>query len=366
MRGARRYMGNRQPMDRKDEIKKIWGECFDDPREYVEMYFSRVYSERDALALERGGKIVSSLLLQPYSMKFQHAEVTIGYIAGAATRRHSRGNGYMSALMLEALDTAVTRGMMACALIPAKPWLYFFYSKFDFSTVFFTDNQRYTSLHAFTPEGIYHPVEDPYDPAVYSAFHSFELARQCSVLHSSRDFLNILDDLAYCGGTFVAVTDATGSVAGMAMGVVEDGRLIVKDLLGLDEDGMLGALHALRKHYPDTPVTILAAPDVRSKRQLTPRGMIRIVNTPLCLGIIAASTPDLSLAVRVTDNLLPANSHTYLLRGGNCTIDDSYSGSPLDFDIDADTLNRIVFSSPRIGDILGFPSERPHISLMLD
>ena len=85
-------------MNRKEEIKKIWKECFGDPQDYIDMYFSRVYSERDALTLEKGGRIVSSLLLQPYSMLFNRTDVTVGYIAGAATRRNARGNGYMSEL----------------------------------------------------------------------------------------------------------------------------------------------------------------------------------------------------------------------------------------------------------------------------
>lgn len=87
----------------RDEIKKIWRECFNDTREYVEMYFDRVFRESDAMTLERDGQIVSSLLLQPFSFKFQGIETTISYIAGAATKRVARGQGNMSRLILSAL-----------------------------------------------------------------------------------------------------------------------------------------------------------------------------------------------------------------------------------------------------------------------
>lgn len=351
-------------MNRKEEIKKIWTECFPDPADWVEMYFSRVYNERDALTLEKGGRCVSSLLLQPYAMKFQGTEVTVGYISGAATRRNARGNGYMAELMLTALDSAAERGFMACALIPAHDWLYFYYGKFDFSTVFYTDPQRFTSLHQFKASGLYTPVDDPYDPKVYAAFHSFELERTCGILHSQRDYLNILDDLAHDHGSFVAVQSPDGAVAAMGWGAMLEDRFIVKDLLGADEAARESVLAIMRSRHPDVPVTVFA-PAESNGRRLFPRGMIRIVNAPLCLGIIAAANPALSLRLRLTDQLLPANSHTYIIKDGVCAIDDTFAGT-LDFDIDANTFNRIVFSSAEIGSILNFPSERPHLSLMLD
>lgn len=141
-------------MNRKEEIKRIWSECFNDSREYVDMYFDRVYNDADGMLLERNGKVVSSLLLQRYAMLIGNREVCVSYVAGAATRRSARGNGYMSQLMCEALIASRERGDMLCTLIPAHDWLYFFYDRFDFSTVFYVDRQRFTSLHAFSGEGI--------------------------------------------------------------------------------------------------------------------------------------------------------------------------------------------------------------------
>lgn len=351
-------------MNRKEEIKRIWTECFNDSKEFVEMFFNRVYRESDALTLEKGGKIVSNLLLQPYSMLFQGAEVTTGYIYGAATRRAARGNGYMSELMVTALNTALERGYMTCSLIPAHDWLYFYYDRFDFSTVYYYDPQRFTSLHAFTSTGQYTQVEDPYLPEVYEAFHSFEMQRKCTVLHSQRDFLNILDDLSHDNGSFVALKDNDNNVVAIGCAAPADGRLLVKELLGRDEDARNAVLAVLRNEYPDMPVSVYTPADSNGRKPYS-RGMARIVNAPLCLGVIAAAHPKLKLKIKVTDNLLPYNSHTYIIKEGLCTIDDDYSGR-LDFDIDADTLNKVVFSSAKIGDILDFPSERPYMSLMLD
>ena len=351
-------------MNRKEEIKRIWTECFDDSREFVEMFFNRVYRESDALTLEKGGKIVSSMLLQPYAMKFQNSEVTTGYICGAATRRAARGNGYMSELMVEALNTALEKGYMSCSLIPAHDWLYFYYDRFDFSTVYYYDPQRFTSLHAFTPAGRYTRVEDPYLPEVYDAFHAFEMSRKCTIIHSQRDFLNILDDLSHDGGIFVALRGEDGTIAAIGCAAPADGRLLVKDLLGDNEDAREAVLAVMRNDYPDTPVSVYSPAEDNGRKPFS-RGMARIVNAPLCLGVIAAANPAFKAKIRISDTLMPYNSHTYIIKEGNCVIDDSYSDR-LDFDINADTFNRIVFSSSKIGDVLDFPSERPYMSLMLD
>ena len=38
-------------MSKRDEIKKIWTECFKDSREYVDMFFDQVYRDDEAMLL---------------------------------------------------------------------------------------------------------------------------------------------------------------------------------------------------------------------------------------------------------------------------------------------------------------------------
>lgn len=355
-------------MSKKDDIKKIWLESFSDSPKYVDMYFDRVYTDAQGLLLEKNDKSVSSLLLQSYPMQFHGAEVDTGYIAGAATRKASRGKGYMSELLLIALNEAASRGMMAVELIPEHSWLYDYYSRFDFAPVVLADAQRYTSLHTFPCTGSYVTVDNPYDDTVYDTFARMERERPCTILHSRRDFLNILDDLRLSGGSFVCIRreDSPAPIAMAWAAMSADGeRLIVKELLG-EDDARAGALNMLRRQYPDVPVTLLALPGEGAiRRRLMPRGMIRIVNSHMALSIIAASHPDLRLTIRLTDHLMPLNSHIYRLSKGHCDIDDTLTG-PYDFNVDANIFTRILFSSTHTGDILTFPSVRPHLSLMLD
>ncbi|MBD5315185.1 MAG: GNAT family N-acetyltransferase [Bacteroides sp.] len=350
----------------RDDIKKIWRECFNDTREYIDMYFDRVYRETDAMTLTVNDQVASSLLLQQYEFKYLDRVVPMGYIAGAATRRSMRGTGCMASLMKMALEKSASRGDMICSLIPAHDWLYFYYDRFGFTTAFFNDRQHFTSLHTFPTEGHYTAVADHYSDQVFDAFHNFEMERQCSVVHSKRDFLNILDDLRFdTNGVFVVTADDNESIASMAWAYRDGNIVVVKDVMGRDSDSRTAALQLLRTSYPDLPFVVMAQPDDKVKRHLYSHAMTRVVNAALCFETVAQSRPSLTLHIKIKDTLLPQNNHTFTISDGRCMVDDTYRGK-LDLDVNIDVLTDIIFSSPKIGDIIGFPSQRPHISLMLD
>lgn len=351
-------------MSKKEDVRRIWGECFQDSPEYVDMYFDRVYSDADAMLLEHDDKPVSSLLLQRYAMTFHGSEVPVGYIAGAATRRHYRGKGYMSRLIREAIVESYGRGDMLCMLMPAHDWLYSFFDRFGFSTVFLSDTQRFTSLHAFPVQREYYALSDPYSAEMYDAFSSMERAQVCRVLHSRRDFVNVLDDLALRGGTFVAVGCEDVPIAAMAWAVEDGGVVQVNELLGVDEDARTGAMRELRRRFPDRAFRYLAPAGDSGSRHLYARAMGRIVNVADCIRHVAAENAGWHAVLRVHDPILAENNHVYVVEGGECLVYDSYKGA-LDFDVSVEVLTRIVFSSEAVGQMLSFPSHRGHLSLML-
>lgn len=328
------------------------------------MYFDRVYHDDDAVTFDLNNSIVSSLLLQRYEMSFHNQTVGMSYIAGAATRKQHRGNGYMLQLLKSALFESFSRGDLFCSLIPAREWLYLYYEKVGFSTVFFIDPQRFTSLHKFSVSGNWSEYEDLFDDKVYNAMSDFEKMRKCTVLHSKRDYLNILDDLRLCNGRFVAIADADCTIRSLAWATLADDQVVVRDLLGDCDESRLAALSCLRTYYPDKAF-IVWMPPLDNHRRLYPHGMARIVNAGACLKSIALDTPQWQSVIRIKDSIIAENNHIYIIKDGECIVDDSYTGN-YDFDTEISTLNDIIFSSKKIGEILGFPSTRPFISLMLD
>ena len=360
-------------MNTREEIKKLWRESFNDSDEFVDMFFSRVYNDDDALLLTRqeGGAPVSAMLLQRYRLKFHDSEPGLAYVCGAATRRSERGKGHMSTLMIHALEEARSRGDAFCALIPAHSWLYPYYSRFGFRSVFLVRDDRYTALHPFNQEeGGYEAVDNPFDETVYEAFTRLEHLEPCRVLHSRRDFLNILDDVRLDGGAvaIIASPERDGRIVAMAWGVERDGMVRVTELLGETEADRIAALRRLRRDFPGLPFTVGVVPrggGLDNRRRLSPRGMCRVVNVLTVLEAIAQAHPRWRSRIRVTDRLLSENSHFYVAAAGRVTVDDECTDMP-DLDIDIETFTSLVFSSPEIGSITGLPSVRPAISLMLD
>ena len=357
-------------MNLRNEFKQLWRESFDDTQEFVEMFFSRVYNDDDVITLSHDGSIISALLLQRYNISFHGTDSPMAYICGAATRRAQRGRGYMSSLIRAALYESYKRGDTFCALIPAHSWLYPFYSRFGFTKTVLVNADHYTALHPFATEGDYHSVANVYDERVYDAFQRFERMSACRVLHSRRDFLNILDDNNLSGGSVAVMADGglDGHIVSMAFAVPDGDTIRITDVMGESDDACTAALRQVRSAFADMPFDVAALPtDTQSsrRRSLSPRGMMRIVNVEACLRCIAASHPEWSSTIRVSDQIIRENNHTYIVKGGDVDTNDQQKKMP-DMDVDVSTLTDIAFSSPKIGEIMRIPSVRPEMTLMLD
>lgn len=348
-------------MEKKDAARKIWKECFGYSDVRISRLLDAVCDDNEIMLLEKGGQPVSALAMRHFDFLFHGDIVGLSMISHCATRRASRGNGFMSELMQSALLEARSRGDMMAALVPVRDWLCFLFGKWGFSTVFYRDIQRFTSLHAFGSGRGYHPVGDPASDEVCAAFREMVMRRPCTVVVSRPDFLRRVKDPGYndAPGSFVAMADADGRVVSMAWATLSaDGELLtVTDLLGVDREAMRAAMHELRRIYPDVAVRIMAAPGDEHRR-LYGCGMARIVDVGQCLSKIAAANPGLCTTIRVADRLIPDNSHYYAIENGALYLADERSDRPA-FDVTAEVLCRMVFSSPEIGSVLGFPSVRP-------
>lgn len=354
-------------MDKIKDVKSIYRESFNDSADYVEMYFNRVYREEDArVGCDPTGKVVTSLLLQQYEMNFAGTKVPMGYIAGAATRRAYRGQGYMARLLADTLSFAYDRGDLFCALIPAHRWLYDYYNRFGFATVFYIREMRYTSAHEFTYEGDYERIDDIATPEIYDAFAGLNDMRSPCVAHSYDDYLNIIEDNRMDNGLAFALRDkADDVIKAVVFAVVSGGRVVVRELFAADPNAEGAAMSVVAETYPGMSITLIAPAPDRWTGPIESRAMMRIINVQAVLKAMAAADPAMKMKIRVHDADLPANSHIYTVDRGEVVINDGYTGR-LDLDVTPSVLCSIIFSSPAMGRIFNIETHRPHISLMLD
>lgn len=352
---------------KKAIVRQIWQECFNDSRRWMDMFFSDVYDDEEALVLEYNGRAVSSMLLRRYAMSLHGEEISAGYVSGAATRRHDRGHGYMSELISIALRHARHRGDLLVSLIPASRRLFGFYGRLGFSTVFYIKEDRYTSRHSFAPCGSYICVDNIDTDEVFDFFRSRELKRDGSLIHSRDDFRSILKDNLIDGGAVVAIRhEATDDIAALGFATVDedDNRVVVKDVLAVDEDASEGLLYQYRRLYPDKSFTVIR-PVCQGAVPIASRGMARIVNVGETLAVIARRFPDLKLNIRVSDDLIGDNNAVFMMDSGQVSTT-SDCGVRLDLDVTVQTLALILFSTPEVGDVFGLPSLRPYMALMLE
>ncbi len=353
-------------MNKKDSVIRLWRECFDDTDQYVDMFFSEVYRDDDALVLEEEGRAVSSMMLQRYTMNFHGVTSSISYVCGAATAKRLRGHGYMRRLMGEALRESYRRGDVLCTLIPASEWLFHYYGHMGFSPVFYIDMERYTPAHKFQSIGVYSRYYDLAGAEAYDFFNRVMESRPCTVQHTRRQYDEILMDNSADAGAVIALADSCGVLVAMAFAVPDGDEVVVKDVLAADDDSRAAVLAEVLKEFVGCPMTVYGYyASVRDNDDYVARGMARVVNVEKCLSVIAGRYPDMKLSMRVNDPEIGENNGVYILGDGKCTRDDLYGGE-LDYDIDAEVLTSIIFGNDVTRRLLDFPAERPFISLMLD
>lgn len=351
-------------MTRKDTVRDIWTKCFDDTREWMDMFFSKIYRDDEAHTLEVDGRTVSSLMMRPYTMDFHNTSLPTSYIYGAATLQPWRDKGCMTQLITQSLRKGYDAGDVLCTLIPNNEPLFKYYERMGFSPVFYINLERYTSAHVFSPEGSYTRIDDVDSDEVYELFDRLMSERPCAIHHSRQQWSEIVADNAVDGGAIVAIADEVGTPVAVAVTVPTDEGVKVADLLARDADSRLGALAMVRDIYGERPIEVLGYFN-DPQGSATARGCARVVNALSLLEALAKAYPTLSMTLRLNDPLLLPNSHIYIIDRGTVLINDGFLGQ-LDYDIDVEVLASIIFGNDVTRRLLDFPAVRPFMSLMLD
>lgn len=346
-------------MSARSDFRYLFGEGFNEPRAWLDRFMEHVYRDDDFICVrDAAGRAVSGLLLSPYSTAFHGAAMPLGYISCVATVRDERGKGYMSRAMQLTLNSAAERGMGLAALIPADSLLFYTYSHYGMATVYYVDEQRYTSLHRFAmPDGFAAAV------ATYPLLERLERAAAEGVLHTAAQYAFITDDLAMDGGFVLAATRPEGDAA-MAFVDVSGDEALVRYLPATSAEAAEAALALVRERVGERRIVVWDRPGDR-RVSLRRRGMARIVNADMVLSSLASAYPQLDMVIRLRDPVIAANDGIYILREGECTRV-QHTLRRIALDVSVDVATRILFSAPAIGDIFGLPSFRPMLPLMLD
>lgn len=238
-------------MERKGQIQKLWQICFNDPKEFIRLFFERVYKDENAISIEKEGSIVSVLQMLPYTMRWQGMDIPVSYIYAACTSPTEQGKGLMRKLLQKTFATMRERGFLATALIPASPSLFEFYRAHGYTEVFDYSLNTYTKTIHKTTENKYYFVsfDEKPDTAWYTFFDNKLKERPACILHSEDDFHTLVQDVKNGKGEVCGIINKQNIPVGLALSNHREGKsILIREIVYNDEEAKEALLWELTNH----------------------------------------------------------------------------------------------------------------------
>ena len=251
----------------------------------------------------------------PYPMTFCGEMVQTSYISGACTHPDFRSKGVMRELLSQSFARMLRNGIQFSTLIPAEPWLFDYYKRMGYATVFQYSVKEMT-LPEFIPskEIAVNVVSKPQDE-VYSYLNKKLSERPCCIQHSAEDFQVIMADLPISGGNLFVAKQAN-EIWGIAIIYKRENCIIINELLAEDKDTEYSLLFAIKQYTGCNHIIQLLPPDKELPQHSL--GMARIINAKEVLQIYASAFPEDDMQLEVSDKQLSVNNGYYYLSDGKC------------------------------------------------
>ncbi|MDR2920490.1 MAG: GNAT family N-acetyltransferase [Tannerella sp.] len=259
----------------KQQVIDLWKESFGDSDEFIELFFNRVYKEENTLTIRKNNQIISVLQIVPYEMTFWGAKVTAGYICGVCTLPSERGKGWMKQLMQEAIDEMQRRKYILTVLIPASEWLFNYYHKFGYTTIFDKSEEIHTQSDEKNEKiRIVAVTEILFDQA-YDYYNRIQQQRECAILHSAYDFETIQKECILDGGN-VWIALQNSKITGLALTVpTSNDELYIKDIIYDHPEAKTSIIQSVLDVYQAKSAKVRIPPTPANSE---PYGMARIID----------------------------------------------------------------------------------------
>ncbi len=184
--------------------EEIWRTTFGDSDDFIALYSRTTFDPRHThllTALDQSHAL-SHVQYLPYLMRYRDQWWRTGYISGAATESDQRGKGLVQLLMRASHQQMWREDCLCAFLIPAEEWLYQFYRKMGYATLY---GKR--STPALQGE----PTDLPSGEA-WQHYHYWQATlaeRRPTVAHSYHQWRTLLESLALEGGGIGTIGEKT-------------------------------------------------------------------------------------------------------------------------------------------------------------
>ncbi|NDW12539.1 GNAT family N-acetyltransferase [Bacteroides sp. 214] len=335
----------------KEQVKQLWKLCFDDSDEFVELYFSLRYADDINVVAYSDETVIAALQMIPYPMTFCRQTINTSYISGACTHPSFRGTGVMRNVLTDSFYKMRSSAVSFSTLIPAEPWLFDYYKRMGYATVFY-NSRRVVHLPELSNSSTVALTFDSctaWDEKIASYVSRKLQERSCSLLHTQKDMQAVLADMALNGGLLLVACHKE-NIAGVAFVEPAQQRFIVKELLA-DNEAIANALLVEAGRVFNLKEAVVLAPAFADNMHAL--GMGRIIDAPAILQLYAKANPNIHLSIKLIDEQIPENNGSYQISGGLCKMTPSA------------TTQSVTFTISELTEKIFLPEE-PYMSLMMD
>ena len=300
---------------KKEQARALWDISFNDNEEFTELYFEKRYTDDNTVGIKNNeGTIVSVLQLLPYPFTFLNHKVDSAYISGACTHPEYRSQGLMSKLMRKSFQKLQRDHIPICTLIPAENWLFNYYNRSGFETLF------YSSTHTVEIDKIKNKFSteineyDQFENQIHLYLNKKLQELPSAILHTKQDFEVILADLRLAKGkTFAAYQG--NEVVGMAVAYTDslNKTIYINEMLYDAAIVKEDLLHYIAQYFNCNSFHITSFTTEAKKDAL---GMLRIIDVELILKLFAEQNPNWNEVFKIKDELLVENNGFYIIENG--------------------------------------------------
>lgn len=110
------------------DLKNLWQEAFDDPDDFTDLFFSKIYSPERCHCILDQGMPASALYWFDCDLKGRK----LAYVYAVATLKSHRGQGLAQKLIHETHEILRQQGYAGVILVPADEKLFTFYKKLGY------------------------------------------------------------------------------------------------------------------------------------------------------------------------------------------------------------------------------------------
>ncbi|MEG1579755.1 MAG: GNAT family N-acetyltransferase [Bacteroidaceae bacterium] len=308
---------------KKQSVRKLWEMCFDDPKEFVDLFFDEIYGDEQNVSIEKDGEIICSAQCIPDRMHFSKYYMSIGYIYGVCTHPDHRGKGLATKLLETANSKLRYEGRYLSIVVPESEHLFDYYASRGFATCFYQNlikEPKGQSQYCY--DGLNVAINLISSDGLFNFYESLQQQKTCSLIHIKDYFDIVIKDFKQSGGKICGGLAPDTEI--LAIAFLEEDKAIkqatIKECLG-KQNTDTALYRLLKEKYEKEDWSIVWKRETdKSDKEAIPYGMARIINTEKMLTIWAEEHPEFMKVISIDDDAIsPENNGTFLLAGGLCS-----------------------------------------------